>query len=216
MRYHHPQKGKVYQKNEAVSWYISVMDWEPARKDRQRAREEILKCVEMSWGLSAPRPMGFHHLHLGTLDSRRREIEECGHDYSWIVFAVASCGRLLHSGVFKQKPGGQCSKEEEGVAWEVSLGGSQGHRFHAWPSRQPYSPLWRKTTGNHERSMWTSVVSTNQGMETHSFHQVSWHLLPGRRWGRVFTVALVLPWLEWCLSFANRTLPMPAGCRQCS
>ena len=48
MKYHHPQTGKVYQKDEAVSWYISVMDWEPAQKDRQRAREEILKCVEMS------------------------------------------------------------------------------------------------------------------------------------------------------------------------
>ena len=90
---------------------------------RMAAMVMDLLCLFPHWSLVASHttpplelePM-LHHLHLGTLDSRRREIEECGHDYSWVVFAVASCGRLLHSGVFKQKPGGQCSKEEGGVA----------------------------------------------------------------------------------------------------
>lgn len=86
-------------------------------------RDEMRPKCPQTNGLPSPPP--------GHFRLRRREIEECGHDYSWVVFAVALCGRLLHSGVFKQKPGDQCSKEEGGIAREVSLGGSQGHRFHA-------------------------------------------------------------------------------------
>ena len=206
-----PRKARFIKK---MRRFHGTFQWWTGRKAEGKGRDTEMcrdamrsKCPQTS-GLPSP-PPGYFRL-------RRREIEECGHDYSRVVFAVASCGRLLHSGVFKKKPGGQCGKEEGGIAQEFSLGGSQGHRLHVWPSRQLYSPLWRKTTGSHKSSMLTSVISMNHGMETHSFHQVPWHLLLGPRWRRTFTVALVLPWLEWCLSFANHILPTPAGCLQFS
>lgn len=86
-------------------------------------RDEMRPKCSQTDGLPSPPP--------GHFRLRRRETEEFGHDYSRVVFTVASCGRLFHSGVFRQKPGDQRSKEEGGVAQEVSLGGSQGHRFHA-------------------------------------------------------------------------------------
>lgn len=87
-----PRKGNAYQKDEKVSWYISVMDRKPGWKGRQREREEIFKCVEMrskcpqTNGLPSPPPGHFRLM--------RREIEECGHYNSWAYICCCFCGRL--------------------------------------------------------------------------------------------------------------------------